>query len=67
MLVQNVEQAIVLFGLYLSTPEAASLLEAAKVELGGRNLACWCKAGQACHGDILLRAANGGLICKDAA
>lgn len=28
-------------------------------ELRGWNLACWCKEGEPCHGDILLRLANG--------
>lgn len=27
-------------------------------ELRGKNLACWCKIGDSCHGDILLRLAN---------
>jgi hypothetical protein len=27
-------------------------------ELRGKNLACWCRIGQPCHADILLRAAN---------
>ncbi len=27
--------------------------------LAGRHLACYCPAGQPCHGDILLRIANG--------
>ena len=27
-------------------------------ELRGKNLACWCKAGEACHADILLQIAN---------
>jgi len=26
--------------------------------LGGRNLACWCPLGQACHAEVLLRLAN---------
>lgn len=26
--------------------------------LRGKNLACWCKEGQPCHADILLRMAN---------
>ena len=26
--------------------------------LRGKNLACWCKEGQLCHADILLRMAN---------
>jgi len=29
-------------------------------ELSGKNLACWCKLGYACHGETLLRSANGG-------
>lgn len=27
-------------------------------ELRGRNLACWCGPGQACHADVLLELAN---------
>jgi hypothetical protein len=27
-------------------------------ELRGKNLACWCPLGQACHADVLLRLAN---------
>jgi hypothetical protein len=32
--------------------------ERARSELRGRNLACWCELGDACHGDILLEMAN---------
>jgi len=28
-------------------------------ELGGKNLACWCKLGTPCHADVLLEMANG--------
>lgn len=28
-------------------------------ELGGKNLACWCKLGEPCHADVLLEVANG--------
>lgn len=28
-------------------------------ELRGKDLMCWCKEGDPCHGDILLRFANG--------
>lgn len=28
--------------------------------LRGRALACWCKPGEPCHGDVLLRLANEG-------
>jgi hypothetical protein len=27
-------------------------------QLRGRNLACWCKVGEPCHADVLLRFAN---------
>lgn len=27
-------------------------------ELAGKNLACWCKPGVACHADVLLKIAN---------
>jgi hypothetical protein len=29
-------------------------------ELRGRDLACWCPVGYACHADVLLELANGG-------
>lgn len=32
--------------------------ELIKKELKGKNLACWCKEGEACHCNILLRIAN---------
>lgn len=27
-------------------------------ELRGKNLACWCRPGEACHADVLLELAN---------
>lgn len=39
---------------FLSQPE---LVEAAKKELAGKNLVCYCKP-LACHGDFLLKIAN---------
>ena len=32
--------------------------EKIRAELGGRNLACWCRAGSPCHVDTLLQLAN---------
>ena len=29
-----------------------------RAELRGKDLACWCAPGQACHGDLLLELAN---------
>lgn len=34
-------------------------LEAARDELRGVNLACWCPLDEPCHADVLLRHANG--------
>lgn len=30
-------------------------------ELRGKNLACWCKPGEPCHADVLLKLANAPL------
>lgn len=35
------------------------LIAAARRELVGRDLACWCPIGQPCHADVLLAIANG--------
>jgi hypothetical protein len=35
------------------------LVAAARAELAGRNLACWCRPGEACRADVLLAVANG--------
>jgi hypothetical protein len=36
--------------------EVAPLLDVS--ELRGKDLACWCRLGQACHADVLLKLAN---------
>lgn len=37
------------------------LIEAARVELAGKDLGCWCPVdGQPCHRNVLLRVAAGG-------
>jgi hypothetical protein len=38
---------------------SVSQYEMIKSKLAGKNLACWCKEGEPCHADILLRLANG--------
>jgi hypothetical protein len=38
--------------------DGVELLNAAKVELRGKNLACWCRPGTPCHADVLLRLVN---------
>ena len=42
----------------LNEPEGQKTLAAAKVELRGKNLACWCPPGEPCHGNVLLRLVN---------
>lgn len=34
------------------------LMDMAKRELRGKNLACWCKPGEPCHADVLLELVN---------
>ena len=40
------------------TDEGQRVADAARRELRGKNLACWCPLDQACHADVLLRVAN---------
>lgn len=37
---------------------AKKFIEIVRAELRGKNLACWCKPGAACHADVLLEIAN---------
>ncbi len=53
------EHAIALFALHLETGDGLKLAAAARQELRDKNLACWCKDGDDCHADVLLRVANG--------
>jgi hypothetical protein len=59
VLVTDKHHAISLFTLHLQTPVGQLLATNARRDLAGFNLACWCKAGDACHGDVLLSVANG--------
>ena len=44
------------YELYLK--QHPELVERAKSELRGKNLACWCKPNGICHADVLLNIAN---------
>lgn len=35
-----------------------AVIRAARTELGGRDLACWCPIGAPCHAEVLLDIAN---------
>lgn len=39
-------------------PLEAEQREQMRAELGGRDLACWCRLDQPCHADVLLEWAN---------
>lgn len=43
---------------YAAMPRTMKFVEEARIALGGKNLACWCKPGEPCHADVLLRLAN---------
>lgn len=38
--------------------DAGDVLDRIRAELAGKNLACWCRIGEPCHADVLLRIAN---------
>jgi hypothetical protein len=52
----DAEAAVRRFRLCLAGDEASHY--AARKELTGRDLACWCELGAPCHGDVLLELAN---------
>ena len=55
-----VEQAVADYERWLLTdPKGKAVLRAAKIELRGLNLACWCRPGNICHADVLLGLVNG--------
>lgn len=53
----NRKEVLSLYRRWLLMEAQTPLREAAKKELRGKILGCWC-APQACHGDILLEIAN---------
>lgn len=56
-MVESVEQAVECFRYYAETWMA--LTNGRWIEpLRGKSLACWCKAGQPCHADVLLDLAS---------
>ena len=42
----------------LAGPKPPPARDTIRAELGGKNLACWCREGSPCHVDALLRLAN---------
>ena len=53
------DMAVILYQHWLTTTEDGRLVaEAAKRELRGHDLACFCRLDEPCHADVLLRIAN---------
>jgi hypothetical protein len=53
---RDAAEAVAMFRLYLlARPD---IVAAARAELAGRTLACWCRPGDPCHADVLLETAN---------
>ncbi len=53
------QEAVDLYRAWLfGAREGKQLIQAARLELRGKNLACWCKGFEACHADVLLKIAN---------
>ena len=50
--------AVKLFEEALLSGKLKFTLTEVKEKLGGKDLACWCKVGEICHGDVLLKYAN---------
>jgi len=49
----GIREAISLYKSYILDSELLDISE-----LKGKNLSCWCKPGEPCHADILLKLAN---------
>lgn len=57
--VPDAETAVRCFEVWLkTTPAGGDMLSAARAELRGFHLACWCAPGLPCHADVLLSVAN---------
>lgn len=54
----NAIEAVKLFEEALLAGKLKFTLIEVKEKLAGKNLACWCKVGEICHGDVLLKFAN---------
>ena len=55
------EKAVEAYRRWLLAPGQAELRARIVPELRGRQLACWCRSGQPCHGAVLALAADEGL------
>lgn len=51
--------AVRMFKRYLLEGKLDFTVADVRRDLCGKNLACWCRIGSACHADVLLEIANG--------
>jgi len=58
VLIESKDQSVAVFKEFLKTDAGKKMAERARIELRGKNLACWCRVGELCHGDLLLAVAN---------
>jgi hypothetical protein len=59
VLIDTPSVAVEAFQMWLdANPMGKSVAYAARRVLRGKNLACWCKPGEPCHADVLLKIAN---------
>jgi hypothetical protein len=54
--VPTAKEAVLTYREYLN--QRPEIVEAARTELRGKNLACFCPIDQPCHADVLLELAN---------
>lgn len=61
--VRDAATAVQLFDQWvtLHLEQHPKIMRPALDELRGKNLACWCRLGEPCHADVLLRLANSEL------
>jgi hypothetical protein len=57
--IKNNSDAVEAFRLFMERNPL--IIDEAKTELRGKNLACWCRLDEPCHADVLLEMANAEL------
>ena len=57
--VLNGPVAVIAFRTWIDREASWAWIGRARINLCGRNLACWCAPGVPCHADVLLELANG--------
>jgi hypothetical protein len=58
------ELAVNSYRAWITQPAQQNILDRAKRELRGKNLACWCPIGSPCHAEVLLELANSPALAQ---